>query len=108
MFEAKLAKALEPFNGERMLMYTSDYAGALQKAGIREKTVVNESNWDLWQQALASPAERASIVVASDHDPVAQAVEEHPEDLEQVAVIESEEKPRTVVYRSVIYTGEPR
>ena len=108
MYEAKLATALEPFKGDRMLMYTSDYAGALQKAGIREKTVVNESNWDLWQQALASPAERASIVVAIDHDPVAQAVEEHPEDLEQVAVIESEEKPRAVVYRSVIYTGEPR
>ena len=108
MFETKLAKALQPFKGERMLMYTADYAGALQNAGIHERTVVNESNWTLWNEALTSPAERAGIIVAIDHDPVSEAVESHPEDLEHVATIESEGKPRTEIYRSLIYTGGER
>ncbi len=100
MFESKLARALQPWKGKRMLMYTSDYAGALQDSGIHERDVVNESNWGWWQHALSSPAQNADIVIASGHDPVALAVQEHPFGLREIAVIDSEEKPRTVVYAS--------
>jgi hypothetical protein len=105
MYEWKLAKALEPYKGERMLMYTSEYAGALQDAGIHERNVVNEANWDLWHKALVDPASNAAIVVAIGTDPVAEAVSHHPEGLQPVAVIDSEDKPHTVVYRS---TERPR
>jgi hypothetical protein len=108
MFEAKLARALKPFNGQRFLMYTSDYAGALQVAGIHERNVVNESNWDVWNQALQDPASSADIIVAIDRDPVAVAVSKHPEFLQPIAAVDSEEKPHTVIYRSTQLPQEPR
>ncbi|MEO8726539.1 MAG: hypothetical protein ABI383_10495 [Acidobacteriaceae bacterium] len=105
MFEAKLARQLGPFKGQRMMMYTSDYAGALQRAGIHERNVVNESNWQLWQKALRNPAAGAAVVVAIGDDPVAEAVRLHPGGLRRVSVFESEEKPRTIIYTSTIYAS---
>jgi hypothetical protein len=102
MFEAKLAQALKPWKGVRILMYTSDYAGALQSAGIHERNVINESNWWLWEQALRNPADNASVIVAIGDDPVAQEVHLHPDGLREIAVVESEEKPRAVIYKSLL------
>lgn len=101
MFEAKLAQTLKPFKGERMMMYTSDYAGALQTAGIPERDVLNESNFRLWDKGLLSPAQNAMVIVAIGDDPVAQAVKLHPSGLKEVAVVESESKPIARIYESV-------
>ena len=105
IFEAKIAAVLGRFRGERMLMYTSEYAGALQDAHIHEADVINESNFRVWDHALADPAHAAKILIAIDHDDVGRAVEQHPQGLKPIAVIESEAKPRTVIYRSSLYAG---
>ena len=102
MFEAKVAQVLKPWKGARMLMYTSDYAGALQSAGIHERDVVNESNWWLWEQALRDPADNATVIVAIGDDPVAQEVRLHPDELREIAVVESDEKPRAIIYKSLV------
>ncbi len=72
-FERALAGRTRcPSRGERLLMYTSDYAGALQDAGIHERDVINESNWQVYGSTRFSLPPRAlRIVVAIGSDPVA-------------------------------------
>lgn len=67
-----------------LLMYLGDHVGAVQRAGIPLRHVINEGNhrvWKqpvdaegLWEQALADPAQHADYVVAFEGDPVWQAV----------------------------------
>jgi hypothetical protein len=106
-FEQKLAVVLAaiPPNAS-VLMYTSANAGALQRAGMPLRQTINESDYYLWTPALAAPAQRVDYVVAADHDPVAQAVEAHPEGLVVLATITSEGQPTAIVYRST-QTGAP-
>ncbi len=100
-FEAGLARALAqlPPIGV-ILMYTSDHVGAVQQAGMPLARTVNDSDWDLWRHALADPAHSARYVVALDGDPVAQAVEAHPEGLQLLNVICSTGQPCARIYES--------
>jgi hypothetical protein len=66
-----------------LLMYLGDHVGAVQRAGIPLKHVINEGNhrtWKqpedaegLWERALADPARYADYAVASEGDAVWQA-----------------------------------
>ncbi len=66
-----------------LLMYLGDHVGAVQRAGIPLKHVINEGNhrtWKqpvdsegLWERALADPAQFADYAVASEGDVVWQA-----------------------------------
>jgi hypothetical protein len=81
---ASLLKMLPP--NATLLMYLGDHVGALEKAGIPLRHVINEGNhrvWKqprdpegLWERALADPAPYASYVLAFEGDPVWQAVQD--------------------------------
>jgi hypothetical protein len=85
-----------------LLMYLGDHVGALERAGIPLKRVINEGNhrvWKqpadpegLWERALAHPAQYADYVIAFDGDPVWQAV--------------AKNRPRALV--EIHVTGQPR
>lgn len=100
-FEASLAQEMRfmPKDATYM-MYTGDYVGALQRAGIPLKRVVNENNWNYWQRALDAPAKAADFVIAIEGDPVSTAVEKHPDDLQELEVVHSMGKPPARIYKS--------
>ncbi|HEU5451824.1 MAG TPA: hypothetical protein VFU76_07565 [Terriglobales bacterium] len=83
-----------------LLMYTGEHGGALQRAGIPLRRTINESNYRIWQQALADPAGAAEYVVAADNDPVGVAVAAHSAGLQVAATIHTPEQPSVRVYRS--------
>ncbi|MCU1305719.1 MAG: hypothetical protein JWN45_414 [Acidobacteriaceae bacterium] len=102
-FENALAKQLvkAPQNSTFM-MYTGNYVGALQQAGIHLSRVVTENNYEHWRAGLQSPATAADYIVAIEGDPVSAAVKEHPEHLQAVLVVHSLGKPPAEIYRSVV------
>ena len=86
-FEQGIAQALEPLPaGTPILMYNSDFVGALQRAGIPLKQTVSEMDGDAWQTALANPAGSAAFIVAITGDPVEKAVQAHPQGLEELSI----------------------
>ncbi|MCU1296352.1 MAG: hypothetical protein JWO91_630, partial [Acidobacteriaceae bacterium] len=68
-----------------LLMYLGDHVGALQRAGIPLRQVINEGNhrpWEkpvdpegLWERALADPQRYADYVIAAEGDPVSMSVD---------------------------------
>jgi hypothetical protein len=84
-----------------LLMYTGEHGGALQRAGIPLRRTINESNYRLWQRALAEPAAGAEYVVAADNDPVASAVAAHPSGLQLIATLHTPGQPQVRIYRSL-------
>jgi hypothetical protein len=105
MLEERLAAALSALPpGSRLLMFTGASVGALQRAGIPLRRTINEGNYRLWQAALLAPVRSsADYVVATDGDAVAAAVARYPDGLQAAAVIESEARPRTVIYRVIAH-----
>lgn len=100
-YEQKLAAALRRLpSGAALLMYTGDHGDALRRAGIRMRRVVSESNHPQWEAALTRPADWVDYLVAPEGGPVAGSARRHRHALEQVAVVESPGKPRTVIYRA--------
>ena len=81
-------------------MYTSAHIGALQQIGFPLRQTINEGDYDQWQEALKDPAAAADFIVAIDGDPVADAVKEHPQNLELMFVICSTGQPCARLYRS--------
>jgi 4-amino-4-deoxy-L-arabinose transferase-like glycosyltransferase len=101
-FEAKLAGEIAKLpSGSRLLMVTGDHVGALQQLGFHLNNVVNEGNWGLWDQAMATPASEAQYVIALEGDAVWRAVQQHPQGLEKIAEVHSEGQPAAVLYRSL-------
>jgi hypothetical protein len=100
-FETALAKALlgMPAQGLILMRVSSD-VGAVQQAAIPLHRIVNEGDYRTWQHALENPARAVSMVVASDGDPVAQAIQRHPEGLQLINVICSTGQPCVRMYRS--------
>jgi len=86
-FEQGIAQVLESLPaGAPILMYNSDFVGALQQAGIPLKQTINEMDGDEWQAALADPAAKAAFIVAITGDPVDKAVQAHPQGLEELSI----------------------
>jgi hypothetical protein len=102
-FETALAKVLHklPAQGS-ILMHVSSDVGAVQQAGIPLHRIVNEGDYLTWQRALEDPARGALAVVAVDGDPVAQAVQRHPQGLQLLNVVCSSGQPCVRIYRSQI------
>ena len=96
--ETQLAGWLQKLPSDAtLLMYLGDHVGAVQRAGIPLKDVINEGNhrvWKqpsdpdgLWERALADPARYADYVVAFEGDPVWKAVQsDHLKELVQIHV----------------------
>jgi hypothetical protein len=98
-FERALAnwlRVLPP--GKTLLMYTSEHIGAVQRAGIPLRDIINEGNYYEWEAALKDPAAKADYVVALDGDAVAKAVAARPEGLTLLEVICSTGQPCARVY----------
>jgi hypothetical protein len=85
----------------KLLMFTGTYSGALQQTGIPFRRVVNEGNYKLWERALNAPAASADYVIATDGDPVAEAVAKNGTGLESIAVVHGQERAPTVIYKSI-------
>ncbi|MFB3915449.1 MAG: hypothetical protein ACE14M_01885 [Terriglobales bacterium] len=99
-FELKLGAELQQLPPEAsFLMYTASNAGALQRAGIRLRRTINETNRRLWETALLRPAATVDFVVASDGDPVAFVMRYHAQQFEPLAVVDVQGQARTVIYR---------
>jgi hypothetical protein len=88
LLESQVASLLQKLPPEAtLLMYLGDHVGALQKAGIPLRQVINEGNhrvWKqptdpegLWERALADPSRYADYVIAFEGDPVWQSAKEH-------------------------------
>ena len=101
-FEMQLAGELQklPVNS-RILMNCSDHVGALQRADIPLRNVINDANGLFWQEALRAPANEADFVVAIAHDQVSQALLGNPAGLEQISVVHGDPDQGTAtIYRS--------
>jgi hypothetical protein len=107
-FEQALGRQLRSFPaGASILMYNSDFVGALQYAGIPLKQTVNEGDADSWNAALAAPATHAAYVVAIAGDAVSRAVASHPEGLSEMTVLCTSGQPCARVYQSVRSATSP-
>jgi hypothetical protein len=94
--ETELASTIKKLpKDSTLLMYLGDHVGAIQRAGIPLRQVINEGNhrpWirpsdpdGLWERTLADPQRYADYVIESDNDPVAQSVQKS--QLQPIAVI---------------------
>ncbi len=103
-FEEALANALIslPVEG-RILMFTSDHVGALQRAGLPLRRTINDTDYYEWGPALKNPAAAAPFAVAMDGDPLAKAIAAHPAGLTLIDVVCSTGQPCARIYRSEIY-----
>jgi hypothetical protein len=98
-YEQSLAEALQALPQQGMiLMYTSEHAGALQRAGVPLKRTINEGDYYQWPGVLRNPAQSAAVVVATDGDAVASAVAAHPQGLTLVDVVCSTGQPCARIY----------
>ncbi|HUO13398.1 MAG TPA: hypothetical protein VMX38_00305 [Verrucomicrobiae bacterium] len=91
-----------------ILMYLGDHVGALERAGIPLKHVINEGNhrvWKqpydpegLWERALADPRKYVDYVVAFENDPVWKAV--HGDHLDDLVEIHVSGQAPVILYRA--------
>jgi hypothetical protein len=84
--------------GKTLLMSTSEHIGAVQRAGIPLRNIINDGDYYEWGPALKDPAAKADYVVALDGDAVARAVAERPQGLTLLEVIRSTGQPTARVY----------
>jgi hypothetical protein len=85
-----------------VVMYTSQYVGALQRAEFPLESVVNESSFIVWQAALSAPAGVADYTITIDNDPVAQAVARNPFGLTLVDRHAVLGEPTVAIYKSSV------
>jgi hypothetical protein len=98
--EAQVAEAFSQIPPDAtVLMYTSEYVGALQSAGIHLDRVISECTAFAWDSARSAPFAGADYIVAIDGDPVADAVRINPHGLTKVAILHTMGKPDVTVYR---------
>ncbi len=104
-FEQSLRDALLELPPQTLiLMDTAQDVGALQDAGIPLRRTINEGDNLEWKRALSSPAMAAPVIIAIDDDPVARAIQRHPENLQAIKVICSTGDPCARIYWSNVYT----
>jgi hypothetical protein len=82
-----------------VLMYTSDYVGALESAGIHLDRTISESTRFSWDSARSAPFAGADYIVAVDGDPVAEAVRINPHGLTKLAIMHTLGRPSVTIYR---------
>ena len=83
-----------------VLMYLGEHGGALQRIGFSLDRTINEGNYRYWQSALLNPARMASYVIATEGDPVSQAIKAHPDGLALLTVVSALRQNPIRIYRS--------
>lgn len=97
--ETRLAQMLAAIpKNSTVLMYTSDYVGAIQRAGIHFDHVISESTFIAWDSARSAPFAGADYIVAIEGDPVSEAVRVNPRGLTKLLIIHTLGKPDVTVY----------
>jgi hypothetical protein len=105
--ERSIATVLEEFPPkEPVLMALSAHVGAVQVAGRTLVSMVSENDSQSFDAALKDPAHHAAFVIAITGDPVAKAVQQHPQGLVELEVICTTGQPCAQVYQSQVW-GEP-
>jgi hypothetical protein len=100
--EAQVAQALSGIpENSTVLMYTSDYVGAIQRAGIHFDHIISESTFIAWDSARSAPFAGADYIVAIEGDPVAAAVQINPRGLTKIEIIHTLGKPNVTIYRGL-------
>lgn len=104
MLEQSLAEKLRSLPKDAMvLMYLGEHPGAVMRAGIPLKQVINENNWPYWQDALKDPAHSAEFIVAFEGDPVSEAVAVHPDGLEKLVQMQVAGQKRATLYHTKLH-----
>jgi len=85
-----------------LLMYLGQHGGALQRIAFPLKRTINEGNYRYWGSALMNPARMADFIIATDGDPVAEAIKAHPEGLDEIVVVRTLRQNPIRIYRSTI------
>jgi hypothetical protein len=85
--------------GSKFLMQTGYYVGVLERAGIPLKRTINETDFKLWEAALANPAAHVDYLVAAGNDRVAVVARMHTGQFEPVATFQAKGQPTIVVYK---------
>jgi hypothetical protein len=99
--EQELAEKLKSLpQSTTVVIYCGAHPAALQMVGVPLKRRLCENNHPGWENALARPAQSADYIVAFAGDPVARAVHEHPQGLEEVATVGTPSQPKALIYRS--------
>ncbi len=98
--ETQVAQVLAavPHNST-VLMYTSDYVGAIERSGIHFDHVISEATFIAWDSARSAPFAGADYIVAIAGDPVAEAVRINPRNLSKLSIIHTDGKPDVTIYR---------
>ena len=102
LFDQKLAEQLMRLPpGSTVLICAASHAAALEFAGFPLRRTVNETNEKQWPAALAAPGQSTDYVVAFEtpDDPVWHAVQQHPDELQVLAILSSPNLPRAYLYR---------
>ncbi len=99
--EQALATSLESIpQNVPVMMSLINHVGAVQTSGRTLRSMISENDEQAWEAALHDPAARAAYVIALVGDPVAKAVTEHPQGLQEIEVICTTGQPCAKVYQS--------
>jgi hypothetical protein len=103
-YDQQIPPVLRRLEAERpggvILMNTSVFPEIVASTGIPLRQTINESDLEIFSEALASPAAHASIVVAFDGDQIDRAVKAHPEGLTAVRRFATPGEPGGTIYLS--------
>ena len=86
--------------GATILMNTSEYPELVTMTGIPLRQTINESDLEIYQNALAAPAASAPIVLTFDGDEIDRAVKAHPEGLRAIEHFSAKWQPSATLYVS--------
>lgn len=84
--------------GSVILMDTSAYPEIVALTGIPLRQTINESDLEIYRDALAAPAAHAAIILAFDGDEVDRAVHEHPTGLTKLRSFSAKGQPTATIY----------
>jgi hypothetical protein len=102
--ERSIATILEEFPpNEPVMMALSAHVGAVQVAGRTLLSMVSENDSQSFDAALKDPAHHAAFVIAIAGDPVAKAVQQHPEGLTELEVLCTTGQPCAKIYQSQVW-----
>ncbi len=103
-FEIQIPPVLRALVAERpggtVLMITSVYPEVVALTGIRLRQTINESDLEIYRDALSAPAAHAAIVVAFDGDEIDRAVRANPAGLTALRRFTAPGQPSATIYVS--------
>jgi hypothetical protein len=104
LYDLQIPPALRALLAERpnsvILMDTSTYPEIVALTGIPLRQTINESDLEIYRDALTRPAAHAAIVLAFDGDEVDRAVRSHPAGLTAQRRFTDQGQPPATIYVS--------